>query len=296
MSDRVFRGETLFGRKIVFEIGESGGEGVLFSNEQGYDLEFDVKYDCSGEPPAASCTIYNPPREFGAFMRRVEANSFVGISAGYGKQFARLYAGNVVPKSIHFSKNEADWSILFECVSAGSKYRDSIYSNGAAETKTFEALFRDVAASANVSVGTLDLTGLASPTLPRGRIFHGAAFRLLEQLAQMAKAQLVFDGDSVSLVRYTKGRNVLEIVPRFSAEDGNLIGSPEEIDKGLKIQVLLTPEILPGQQVVVEYYDKFDNANRAVRLIAQTVSHKGSNFSTEFYTEIEGTIYVPQGP
>lgn len=294
MADQVFRGGTLFGRKIVFEIGESGGAGTMFSSEQGFDLEFDVSYDCSGEPPSATCTIYNPPREFGAFMRRVQANSFVGISAGYGDQFSRVYVGNVVKDSIKFSKNEADWSILFECLSASDKYRDSIYSNGSTQSKGFEELFREVAAAAQVSVGTLDLSGLVSPTLPRGRVYHGAAFRLLEQLAKMAKAQLVFDGTTVSLVRYTKGRNVLEVVPRFSSQDGNLIDSPEEIDKGLSVKVLLSPDLMPGQQILVDYYDKFDNARRAVRLVAQTVKHKGNNFSNEFYTEIEGMIYVPQ--
>lgn len=111
-STQIFRGDTLFGRKIVFEVGESGGEGRLFSTEQGFDLDFDCSFDCSGEPPGATCTIYNPPREFGAFMRQVQSNSFVGISAGYGNNVTRLYVGNVVKDSIKFAKNDADWSIL----------------------------------------------------------------------------------------------------------------------------------------------------------------------------------------
>jgi hypothetical protein len=72
-----------------------------------------------------------------------------------------------------------------------------------------------------------------------------------------------------------------------------LIGSPEEIEKGLSIKALLTPEILPGQQVLVDYFDRFDNARRAVRLIAQKVKHSGSNTSDTFYTEIEGRLYEP---
>lgn len=292
-STQIFRGDTLFGRKIVFEVGESGGEGRLFSTEQGFDLDFDCSFDCSGEPPGANCTIYNPPREFGAFMRQVQSNSFVGISAGYGNNVARLYAGNVVKDSIKFSKNDADWSILFECVSAGEKYRNTIYSSGEARSQTFEEAFRAAATAAGVEVGVLDLSGLSSPLMPRGKVYHGPAFRLMDQLAKIAKAQLVFDGNSVSLVRYSRGVQRLEIVPRFSTEDGTLIGSPEEIEKGLSIKALLTPEILPGQQVLVDYFDRFDNARRAVRLIAQKVKHSGSNTSDTFYTEIEGRLYEP---
>jgi hypothetical protein len=290
-SSQIFRGDTLFGRSIVFEIGESGGEGRLFSTDQGFDLEFDVMYDCSGEPPSASCTIYNPPREFGSFMRRVQSKSFVGISAGYGKDVTRLYAGNVVKDSIKFAKNDADWSILFECLSAGEKYRNKIYSSGDARSQTFEEVFRSAAAAAEVEVKALDLSGLSSQTMPRGRVYHGPAFRLMDQLAKMAKAQLVFDGNSVSLVRYDRGHNVLELVPRFTTEDGTLIGSPEEIEKGLSIKVLLTPEILPGQQIQVEYFDRFDGAMRTARLIAQKVKHTGNNTAGDFCTEIEGRLY-----
>jgi hypothetical protein len=290
-------------RQLAVIVGPQGGAGERFEIQPGargaFSMSVTATYDASGEPAKATLTLINPPRDLPSALR--SSRGFLRVEAGYGTAGV-VFAGSTLREGLEYTYDDGDDVLKLKALSGGRAYREARVRSTLTEVPSFERLVRDSIAAGGWRVGTLDLDH-APRDLPRGIAASGDVWRLLERLARMSRTNLVVTEDSVSLLRFDARRlGNLREVPRFTSDNGSLIGIPSETFEGIDYRAYLTdPTHRVGSVAVLRYPDPWyapgrrrdlPDGNDLVerRVVAKQVTFDLDSRGDAFHMNVKGRI------
>lgn len=235
----------IFGRQVALIIGQEGGEGKSFS---GFRVSFDVKSSTSSTPNKAVIEAYNLNA---ATLAMVQApRAVVEVWAGYDVP-RLIFRGNPTKDGVRREWRGRDSVLHIEAQDGGRAYKEARVNVAFSTPTTLEQVFDAVAAQLGLPLGTVRVP--SGVTFPQGITLAGPAREVLDRLAASNVSEwYIRDG---ALQFLGAGDNTGEQAIVFSAEAGNLVGSPSPKDKGIEVTGLLAPSLRPGKVFKVESRD-----------------------------------------
>lgn len=285
----------LYGRVIEVVTGIQGQQGFRVEtrpvpDQSGLRVDFKVRFKADGKPPQAQVTIYNPPKRMISDLLRGE-DSFLSIEAGYLRRVGLIFAGKPIRDGVEIERGQhGEVTLQVVAHSGGARYREATTGLSVGGRQSAKRLAEDVARRAGYVVGKNQID--TAKVYPRGFSFSGKASAALAEIAAFTRTELFIDGDTINFLSVDADVLPLEFVPVFSAKQDrpNLVGTPVWGDKGLKFQGLLEPNLRPGSQVVVEFYDLTKDAFVEHRVVLREVEYSGSNFGQGFTVSCVGKV------
>lgn len=244
-------------------------------------VDFDYTHT-TGEAPKGSVTVYNPPDGFAAALHR---DTYVRMSAGWNRSLGAVFAGYPIKDGVELSEGKDISLTLKVAPNTAAAWRRAVSVSSRGQ-KSYQDAVTEVITGMGLQVGTLDLS-LAPSHLARGFAFEGPGWRALRTLAASASTEVVFDGDTISLIRPDTGvPSGMEEIPLFSHDNGNLIGPVKRTDKGLEITTFLDLRIRVGARVGFAWYDRFSGTDQRGVFVVSGLQHRGSSHGAERTTQV----------
>lgn len=284
--------QELFGRVIEVVTGIQGDEGfkvtaepTVLTNKPSLRVDFHAQYKTDGKPSKGRAVIFNPPDQMIADLLEGE-RSFLSISAGYVDRFGTVFAGIPVRDGTDVVKTSGgDVKLTVTAVSGGPRYRRAVAELSLGGRQKAKDVAEQVVNDAGWEIGKNEIDDAI--VYPRGFAFAGNASEALHAIARKAQVEVSIVGDRVDLLNPIAVTNNAEEVTKFSSrpDRANLIGQVTKTDKGLRFRGLLEPDVLPGTQVVLEYFDLRKGDWVEERVVLREVTYKGSNYGKDFYID-----------
>ena len=235
-------------------------------------------------PNSADIRVYNPSLETVTAVQTEFTR--VVLQAGYDGNFGVIFDGQI--KQVRRGReNGTDTFIDITAADGDTAYNYSVsalsLAAGATPKGAVEALVRDMARfGADRGYIPDQLPGVAAP---RGQVFFGMTRDRLRDLAKATSTSWsIQDGrvDFIPLTAYKPGE-----IPVLNAATG-VIGLPEQTQNGIKLKVLLNPNLKIGQAV------KLDNAAIQRYRYNLAVNQQANNANTEATAKLntDGLYYV----
>ena len=285
--------EGRFGRVVEVVAGVQGEQGyrlraepLVVSDVPAPRIDFNVAYKTDGKPNKGEITLYNPPQELISDLLRGE-DAFISLSAGHVNNVGFIFAGHPIKDGVDVDiVGSSDLRVRVLAMGNIRQYRTALSQISLSGQQNVRSLVSEIAVDGGWTVGRNDI-----PTdlqYPRGFAFAGNSAVALEKIASYAKMDILFAGDTVSFLDPTAGDESQELVPVFSnaADRMNLIGTVAKRVEGYQFKGVLEPGLLPGDQVVLEFFDYASNVNRRERIVLRDVTYNGSTHGKTF--EISG--------
>lgn len=265
----------LFGRRVIVELGTEAGVGKRI---EGLRVGFDVQMSDGSDPNKGRVEVFNAGRDTVAQMQQPQA--LVRLLVGYRSLGVPqlLFQGNPIAGGV--SHDRSTGRLTIDAQDGGRVYRTSHISESYSTATTSGQLFTALAEAMGVPLGNVDAV-VGSVSFPYGLALHGPVRHQLDVVADLSGARWqIRDG---TLQVWPSGGTTGEEAILFSAENGNLIGSPAQTDEGVEVTALLAPSMRPGKAFRVESADVTGN------FVASAVEFRGdSGFSREFQVRIKG--------
>lgn len=268
----------LFGRRVIVELGTVGASGKRI---EGLRIGFDVQMDDGSEPNKAKIEVYNASRETVAQMQAADA--VVRLMVGYQSEGGAprlLFQGNPIDAGVKLDTRGPDRVLVIEAQDGGREYSTSHISESYTTATTSGQVFTALAAALGCPLGNVSAV-VGDVSFPHGFAAVGPVRHQLDRIAAMSGARWqIRDG---ALQVWPVGGSTGEGAVVFSADAGNLIGSPKPTDDGVEITALLAPTLRPGKPFRVQSEDVNGD------YVATAVQFRGdSGWSREFYVTAKG--------
>lgn len=268
-------------RKASLIVGDDNGKAVDLSALR---FAFAVRRGDIQTPNSADIRVYNPAPNTLTAIR--EEFTRVVLQAGYDGNFGVIFDGQI--KQVRRGReSQTDTYVDITAADGDSAYNFAVsalsLAAGSTPRDSISAVLQNMAEFA-VGRGYIpeDLPGLP---LPRGKVIYGMCRDELRKIARNTRTSWsIQDGkvDMVPLAAYKPGD-----VPILNSATG-VIGLPEQTQDGIRLRVLLNPNLKIGQAV------KLDNEaiqryryNLAINQQAQNLLSQQSNKLNE-----DGLYYV----
>lgn len=233
----------LLGRVVQVELGVAGAPGRRISDLR---ISFRAKHSTSSEPNTATVQVYNVAPETAALAQRQGAT--VRVLAGYQSSTPRqVFEGDILAGGAVLRRQGPDRVLEIEAAD-GLRSLQRTVTLSAVRGVTVEALLGQVLAQTGWARGVVSID--TTTTLPQGVTHVGPPGPVLDRITRATGgAWYVRDG---ALYVTPAGAAVPESAPLLSSVSGNLVGSPEPTDEGVKVTALLDAGLRPGRRFVVE--------------------------------------------
>lgn len=265
-----------------------GTQGLRFA---GLRIAATCKHSCTGTPSSSTVTIYNLTATSVAAFQIPGAE--VRVLAGY--DIERLcFLGTVVRGGVKEVKQGPDRILTVELLDGGASLQAAFLSVSFASQTSLAQVFATVAAAINIPLGYV--APMATTLLPKGVVLVGPAREQLDKLAAtLASRWFIRDG---TLCFLPLGSVTPATVVEFSAQNGNLIGSPSPKAQGadvasayppssIEVVGLLESSLRPGMPFAVA------SERISGQYTALDVTHEiDSGFDQPFYTRVTGAPTV----
>lgn len=288
--------QELFGRVIEIIVGIQGSEGfrvlaepAVLTDLPALRVDFLSEYKTDGKPNKAKISIFNPPdRMISDLLRGEEA--FISISAGYTERFGLVFAGRPTRDGITVGMvGSGDVKLQIMAMAGGPTYRQAAAKMALPGRRRARDVAEQLAQDGGWTVGKNEID--PNIVYPRGFYASGDAPEVLREVARYGQVEILISGTEMSFLNPTRINDTQEVVAVFSSrpDKANLIGNVARTDKGrLKFKGLLEPELRPGDQVVLEFYDLKQAGWVKERVVLRDVSYRGSNYGRNFFVECSG--------
>lgn len=262
-----------FMRQVIVEFGVPGESARRFTKLR---ISGEVKKSRGRNANTAAVSIYNPSPDAIAFAQR--EGTMMRVLAGY--EVPRLiFAGDINRGGVELSHDEVDRVLSIEAQDGGRRLREARVDTSFSAEVTAEQVFGTLAKALNVPLGNVRVESDAR--WPRGLTLSLPARDALDEVCQRLGVRWSIQDGLLQVLPL--GEDTGEVAVVVSAANGNLIGSPRPLDKGLEITALLDGRIRPGRRFIVESRDYQGT------YIATEVKHTfDSGWDTSFYTVITG--------
>lgn len=263
----------LFGRHVTLQIGQEGEEGRSYSDLR---IAFSIDHTRDSTPSRAVIEAYNLAAETVALLQ--DPDVVVRLVAGYDLPRS-LFRGNPVRNGIRSTRTAPNPVVSIEAQDGLRRYQAARVNVSFARETTLRQVYDAVAEQLGLPDGVIRVD--EDIRFPHGITLAGTAREVLDRIAETSAADWWIRDGVVQLV--PEGGETGEQAIVFSAETGNLIGSPVPTDNGIEVTALLDASMRPGRPFVVE------SEHYEGTYIADTVSFRGdSGFDTPFYVICTG--------
>lgn len=280
--------DWLYGRRYRCIVDLGGGEAFDVSQLR---CQFEIVKSCYLEANQSTITIYNlsPNSE----NKLIKSGQRIIIEAGYnGDCYGKIFEGNVI-QPIRSKENGVDYKLTLVSMDSDRYITYGLVGVALVAKQSM----RDAvdACTSKATVPTEQGYILDSNiNYPRGKILFGKASTYLNQIAKSVNGTYYNEDGTVNIVS-AKGLpddTILDIGPQTG-----LIGSPTQIEYGIKFKCLLNPLITTNTLVHIDnkkiegYRYQQGQAIRELdnqgiyRVIKLT--HYGDSRGTDWYTECE---------
>jgi hypothetical protein len=283
----------LFNRTYRLLIGKKGDpRGVEIHDT--LRITFDIEKTTKKNPNKGKISIWNLTKETRAKFE--EPNTRVLLYAGYKDEKGPLliYTGDVTFAYTQIEK--PDISTVFELGDGSRSIRDSVISKGYGPGVTSETILKDC----SESMGTpLTLPGDAPKKVwEHGFTFYGASHILMDKVTSASGLEWSIQNNNMQVIEKNGVTTRQGVV--ISSHSG-MIGAPERVRKakvqkagektevvaknesedGWKVNVLLMPELNPGDRVILQS-DVVEGVFRIFEL-----KHRGDSHGGDWQTELQ---------
>jgi len=259
-------------RRIAVIVGPPGQEGRLISDP--LRIDFTVEQSRFSSPDKAEVEIYNLKRSTAALIEQGDERRAIQLFAGYRDSLSLLFQGEI--REAKTTENDRDRITRISAADGGAEYRSGRLTQSWRGPVTSDEIIRGIGESFGVPINLPDTVETIEYT--QGFSANGAARESLDKLAADLDFDWTFENGEIVVTRSDEA--VKETAPLLNASTG-LIGSIEVTNKGINGTCLLNTRIRPKRFVSIE------TEKTSGFFLVQKVTHKGSNFATEFYTEFE---------
>lgn len=212
--------------------------------------------------------------------------SRVVVQAGYEGNYAVIFDGEI--KQVRRGReSQTDTYLDIAAADGDSAYNYSLLamSLAAGNTSPANQVEQMIKGMASNGITQGYTPNLSTNALPRGKAIYGMAKDELRKIAKTTQTSWSIQDGKVNLVpltAYMPGE-----IPVLTSDTG-MIGLPEQTQNGIKIKILLNPNIKIGQAV------KLDNASIQQYRYNLALNQQAQNESTSIYnkTDSDGLYYV----
>ena len=268
---------ALFQRQVIVQFGQPGEVGKSFSDLK---VSFQVVMSRASDPNQAKISIWNLSRDS---VKALQADgAVVRLLAGYTVP-RQIFEGNPIASGVKVRQQGQDRVVEIEAQDGGKTYQEARVSISIATPTSLQEVL-DEALSQVGAFGAASgavRSDLSEIKLTQGFSFEGPARELLDRLALSSGSYWTLRDGAIQFVE--DGESTGEVAIEFSAETGNLIGSPSEKDSGVEVTALIAPSLRPGKHFSVAS----ENVNGLY--LADDVAFRGDSQSGEFYVVASGT-------
>ena len=211
-------------------------------------LKFTIRQSDISTPNTATIRVYN----VSPYTSNVIENEYsrVILQCGYEDTALGTRFDGALVQVRRGRENAADTYLDLLCTDGIQAYALAAVSTSLAAGSSMQQRL-DVLTAALKSQGALDPAvhgDLSDVSLPRGKVLYGKAADQLDQLATNADARFSMQSNAPTVIAdnaYVDGPIV-----KVSAETG-MIGIPEQTQGGIRVKVLINPEIKIGGRIQI---------------------------------------------
>ena len=276
-----------FGRVVEVDI-ETDREKIEIRNLK---IVFDVQDQVGDEPAQGRIVVYNLNPDHRAavrFEKLKSLNKFGGeliLRAGYIDQIKELYRGTII--SAVNTKNGPDWMTEILVVPEIARLLTAIvtrkqpYATGTPKSSIFFDIVNDLNIPISNPEKTKVLEILGNAAIKKPWTIFGSAVDVLNKLSKQWKemVNVRYYGNKVSGL--VAGESVNTVPVKINR--GNLVGSVEVIDGGVRFKTQLNGELNLHKLVDVES-ETVDDLTTSGKYVTQNVNHRGDNRQGDFFT------------
>lgn len=247
----------------------------------GFRVGFDVTMTNDGKPSTAKVEAYNLNPDSVALAQAQDA--IVRVLVGYKSQGGTdrlIFEGNPITKGVKLEKRAQDRVLSIDAADGGREYSTSSVSESFTTSTKSRQVFELLADRLGIPLGNVAAV-VGDVDFPHGIVLTGRTSDLLNRVATISRARWAIRDRTLQFWPVDGSTGEESVV--FSAETGNLVGSPTVTDEGVEVTALLAPTLRPGKAFRVES----DQANGDY--VATKVQFKGDTFGQEFYVVASGT-------
>lgn len=268
----------LFGRRVVVQIGTTSATGKEF---EALRIGFDVQMKDGSDPNKAKLELYNVNKDTVALAQRDD--SIVRLLVGYRSQgdTDRLcFEGNPIDDGVKYEKRGVDRVLTIEAADGGREYATAHISTSFSTATTSRQVFQAAADIVGLPLGNVDAV-VGDVSFPHGINLNGPAREVLNRVAALSNARWQIRDRTLQF--WKVGESTGENAVLFSADAGNLVGSPSVTKDGVEVTGLLIPTLRPGKPFRVQS----EQVNGDY--VATEVSFRGDGgWEREFYVKAKG--------
>lgn len=264
----------LFGREVKFAVGSPGETGRVWSDLR---VDFKVRHQLRARGNA-EITVYNPSDEAVGLVKGDDA--VIRLFAGYDEA-PMIFQGTPTQGSIEDGWDGPDRTLELEAQDGGRALAQTFINLSISADQTVREVTDRIVDELGLPTGTVEVPeGLR---FPQGLQVSGRAAEVMRRLSRNSGADFSIQDGAIQVVPDDGDTGRRGVV--LSAEDGTLVGSPEQKDKGWEATGLLRPELRPGDVYRLEH-------ERVTGFFkARDVKFRGSRFTDEFHVIVIGDEY-----
>ncbi len=262
---------TLLGREIELQLGPPDPR-----NGRSYRdirIDFKVEHTDRADPSSAVIEIYNVADESVAMAE--DPASVVRLLAGYDEP-RLVFTGNPVKDGVRLERRGPDRILKIEAQDGARAYQLAHLTI----SRAGEVSARTLIDAAAAELGLPSEIELGEARTLRDYAFAGPARQILDDLTKTTGSEWSIV-DDVLVVRPI-GSPLFDRAIEFSADRGNLVGSPVPTNEGVELVGLLEPTLRPRRRFVV----KSERVSGVFR--ATDVIFEGSQWTQPFYVRLKG--------
>lgn len=287
----------LFDRAYKLTVTDLGFGGTTV---QDLNVKFSIKKFGSQKANVAKFEVYNLSKA--TRDKFSTKNVDLIFECGYVNEFGLLFKGQI-DLSNHVKSN-TEWITTLECKDGLKQMQDTILSFTVKEGETYSSVLNKIISESGIDKGFITTTkppnfdlfskqdkaqfnktksaiqkDLSSHTYNKAASFHGAFETIMNTFT--SRAGLKWSINDGKLDVYPPGIAKPIAVININKNSG-MIGSPERLDRGLKVKSLLRPLFIPGVTIKLEADDTTLNGEYNI----VNVEHTGELDSTGNWVSI----------
>jgi len=191
-------------------------------------------------PNYSEINVYNLTQATEAAV--IKEGQTVQIYAGYEDgNYGAIFSGTIF-QCIRTRENVTDYKVTLWCIDGGPLLNGNFVSMsfpaGASHREMFDNIATTAYAKKQINYVTENLTEQA---LARGKVIFGEPIKYLRQVAQFNNAQIFCELGQINITKITE--DVVNTGTITYTPTTGLIGTPEQVDFGVKFKVLLDPRL-----------------------------------------------------
>lgn len=270
----------------VVKVTVTPATGVAFRVE-GHDIQFDVEKTREPDPNKGKVVIFNLEENLRNQLH-LKDDSKISIEAGYKAKSSVIFTGNIV-RAVS-GRQGADIVTTIDAQESLKAYRRSVVAATFGPGTPFKTVVETIVRTFEGFKITPQITQVLSTigkSFPDGLTLDGPSAKVLTDTLRGAGLAFSMQNGEIKIAgaddAYSDPPAVLDY--NSGLVDLPQLGEKKENGKtSISFKSLIRGDLYPGRKVELNWVDGRGSYK------ADVVKHKGSNFETEFYTTVEGTV------